>query len=61
MTPANSPDDASRLARALEMVRRNKPASPLPRPSKLASSALLRLEEDNVKQCLHYAREQLTR
>jgi sugar phosphate isomerase/epimerase len=52
--------DARRLAGALEMVRRNKPASPLPRPSKLASRALQRLEEDNVKQCLHYAREQLT-
>jgi sugar phosphate isomerase/epimerase len=51
--------DARRLARTLALVRAHKPPVPLPRPSRLAPSALLRLEEDNVKRSLHYAREQL--
>jgi sugar phosphate isomerase/epimerase len=49
--------DARDLARALAWVRRKQ--QKLPRPGGLSAAALLRLEEDNVKQCLHYARERL--
>ncbi len=49
--------DARDLARALAWVRRKQ--QKLPRPAGLGGAPLLRLEEDNVKQCLHYARERL--
>lgn len=45
------------LARTLAMVRANKPPRPLPRIDHLDRPAQLRLEEDNVKQCLSYAAE----
>ncbi len=51
--------EAIHLARALRMVRANKPALPLPRMDGLDRDAQLRLELDNVKRCLHYAREQM--
>lgn len=51
--------DPIHLARTLRMVRANKPANPLPRMEALDRDARLRLEIDNVKQCLHYAREQM--
>jgi hypothetical protein len=41
------------------MVRAHKPREPLPQPDSLDSAARQRLEEDNVKQCLAYARDQL--
>lgn len=47
------------LARTLAMVRGHKPRKPLPQLDSLDSAARLRLEEDNVKQCLAYARDQL--
>jgi 3-oxoisoapionate decarboxylase len=47
------------LARTLTMVRGNKPRAPLPSPEKSDHNARLSLEEDNVKRCLAYAREQL--
>jgi sugar phosphate isomerase/epimerase len=47
------------LARTLAMVRKHKPPNPLPSPEKLDRDARLRAEEDNVKRCLAYAREQL--
>ena len=47
------------LARALSLVRAHKPSQPLPRPDALDPAGRLRLEEDNVRQCLVYAREQL--
>jgi len=47
------------LARTLRMVREKSSNQRLPRVDKLDSGAQLRLEEDNVKQCLYYARERL--
>jgi sugar phosphate isomerase/epimerase len=45
------------LAHALTMVRAHKPLTPLPQPESLDSSARRKLEEDNVKKCLAYARD----
>lgn len=47
------------LARTLKMVRERRKQGGLPRLDGLDRAAQLRLEEDNVKQSLHYAREQL--
>ena len=47
------------LARTLSLVRAHKIERPLPRPDALDPAVRLRLEEDNVRQCLAYAREQL--
>ena len=47
------------LARTLRMVRAQAGRRELPRLAGLDRAAQLRLEEDNVRQCLHYAREQL--
>ena len=50
---------AFRLARMLRTVREKAGRQPLPRVESLDREAQARLEEDNVKQCLHYARQQL--
>ena len=48
------------LARTLAMVRKNAARlQPLPTFEKLPKDAQLRAEDDNVKQCLNYAREKL--
>ncbi|HEV2380207.1 MAG TPA: TIM barrel protein [Terriglobia bacterium] len=47
------------LARTLRLVRSHPPARPLPQISGLDAEARRRQEEDNVKQCLAYARETL--
>ena len=47
------------LARTLSLVRAHKIERPLPRPDALDPAVRLRLEEDNVRQCLAYARGQL--
>ena len=47
------------LARTLSLVRAHKPERPLPRPDAFDPAVRLRLEEDNVRQCLAYASEQL--
>jgi len=47
------------LARTLAMVRAHRSTQPLPRVSGLDSVARQKLEEENVKSCLRYAREQL--
>lgn len=47
------------LARTLRMVHGQRGRQALPRVAGLPKDAQLRLEEDNVKQSLHYAREQL--
>jgi sugar phosphate isomerase/epimerase len=47
------------LARTLRMVDANARRDPLPKLDSLDKPAQMRLEEDNVKQCLFYAREQL--
>lgn len=54
---AMPPRDARDLARALQWVRAKQ--RKLPRPAGLGAAPLLRLEEDNVKQCLDYARKRL--
>lgn len=57
---ATFPDRNGRyLASALSLVRSHKPRRPLPRLDALGPAARLRLEEDNVKQCLAYARDEL--
>jgi len=47
------------LARTLALVRTHPPAEPLPYTSGLEEAARRRQEEDNVKQCLAYARDKL--
>jgi sugar phosphate isomerase/epimerase len=47
------------LARTLRLVHDHPPADPLPQVSGLEHAARRREEEDNVKQCLAYARERL--
>jgi sugar phosphate isomerase/epimerase len=45
------------LARTLKLVRDHPPAEPLPHLSGLEAAVRRQLEEDNVRQCLVYARE----
>lgn len=47
------------LARALAMVRKHKRPNPLPRVTGLDREAQLRMEMDNLNQCVAYARDQL--
>jgi sugar phosphate isomerase/epimerase len=47
------------LARTLALVRKNKPAKPLPRIDGLDQAGRLRLETESVSQCVAYARDQL--
>jgi sugar phosphate isomerase/epimerase len=47
------------LARALAMVRKNKPAQPLPRVTHLDRETQLRIERDNVARSIAYARDEL--
>lgn len=57
---ATFPDrDGIYLARMLRSVRDRKRRQSLPTVDQLPKSSQLQLEEDNVRQCLHYAREQL--
>jgi 3-oxoisoapionate decarboxylase len=48
-----------RLAELLALVRANAAKKPLPRISELSKEEQLRCEDDNVRQCLKYARERL--
>lgn len=57
---ATFPDrDGVYLARTLRLVRQHPPQGPLPEVSGLEETARRRQEEENVKQCLAYARERL--
>ncbi len=47
------------LARTLRMVRSNKPAKPFPMLDSMDQAGKVKLEADNVAQCLAYAREEL--
>jgi len=47
------------LARMLRLVRANKPAKPLARLDNMDQEARVRLEQDNVRQSVDYARDQL--
>jgi sugar phosphate isomerase/epimerase len=48
-----------RLAELLALVRANAAKKPLPRVSELSKEEQLQREDDNVRQCLKYARERL--
>jgi sugar phosphate isomerase/epimerase len=48
-----------RLAEMIALVRSKAGKKPLPRSSKLSKEEQLQREDDNVKQCLRYAREKL--
>lgn len=50
---------ARRLSKTLRMVRKARVTRPLPMLSTLPKQAQWQLEEDNVKACLHYARERM--
>jgi hypothetical protein len=47
------------LARTLKFVQNHKSAKPLPRASQLSHEQVLKVEEQNVVECLDYARENL--
>ena len=48
-----------RLAEMIALVRSKAGKKPLPRISELSKEERLQREDDNVKQCLRYAREKL--
>jgi hypothetical protein len=48
-----------RLAEMIALVRSKAAKKPLPRTSTLSKEAQLQREDDNVKECLRYAREKL--
>ncbi len=57
---ATFPDLPGRhLARALTLVRDHPPSRPLPRISQLPRDGQLRAEDENVRHCLSFARDQL--
>ncbi len=58
---ATFPDRNGRfLARTLAMVaKESRHLQPLPRYSALPKDARLRIEEDNIRSCMNYAREAL--
>ena len=47
------------LAQALTRVREHPPSRPLPRISQMSRDAQLQAEDENVRRCLAYARDQL--
>lgn len=47
------------LARALSLVRDHPPSHPLPRISHLPPEAQLRAEDENIRRCLDFGRDQL--
>ncbi len=47
------------VARALSFVRAHPPGEPLPRISQLPRQEQLRVEDENVRKCLEFARERL--
>jgi sugar phosphate isomerase/epimerase len=52
-----SPLPARDLAKVLELVRKNKPKQPLWYTSKMSSEAVLKLEDDNNRKCIEFARQ----
>jgi sugar phosphate isomerase/epimerase len=54
-----SPLPGRDLARVLEIVRKNKPKSPLPRLTGMTPEAQLKLEDDNILKSITYARQLL--
>jgi sugar phosphate isomerase/epimerase len=54
-----SPLPGRDLARVLDIVRKNKPKTPLARTTGMSAEAQLKLEDDNVQQSIAYARQNL--
>jgi len=54
-----SPLPGRDLARILQIVRKNKPKSPLPRTTGMSTEAQLKLEDENVTKSINYARQYL--
>jgi 3-oxoisoapionate decarboxylase len=54
-----SPLPGRDLAHVLEIVRKNKPKSPLPRLTGMSPEAQLKLEDDNIQKSIDYARQYL--
>lgn len=48
------------LARTLSLVRNRKGSHPLPRTTGLSTAEQLKLEDENVRQCINYARTRLS-
>ncbi len=55
-----SPLPGRDLAKILEVVRKNKPRTPLPRLTGMSLQAQLKLEDDNVRKSVNWARENLS-
>jgi sugar phosphate isomerase/epimerase len=56
---SSSPLPGRDLARVLDIVRKNKPKSPLPRLTGLSAEAQLKLEDDCILKSIDYARRNL--
>ena len=54
---AYSPLPGRDLAKVLELVRKNKPKQPLWYTSKMSPEAVLKLETDNNRKCIEFARQ----
>ena len=54
-----SPLSGRDLAKVLNIVRKNKPKTPLPRITGMSLEAQLQLEDDNVRKSIAYARQHL--
>ena len=54
-----SPLPGRDLAHMLDIVRKNKPKSPLPRTTGMSPEAQLKLEDENIAKSLDYARKYL--
>ncbi|HMC62806.1 MAG TPA: sugar phosphate isomerase/epimerase family protein [Candidatus Solibacter sp.] len=55
-----SPLPGRDLARVLDIVRKNKPKSPLPRTTGMSAEAQLKLEDENVGKSIAWARQNLS-
>lgn len=55
-----SPLPGRDLAHVLDIVRKNKPKDPLPRTTGMPAEAQLKLEDDNVRKSIEYARKNLS-
>jgi sugar phosphate isomerase/epimerase len=53
---AASPLPGRDLARVLDLVRKNKPKSPLPYTSRMSPEEQLKLEDENIQKSIQYAR-----
>jgi sugar phosphate isomerase/epimerase len=54
-----SPLPGRDLAHVLDLVRKHRPKTPLPRTTGMSAQAQLKLEDDNVRKSIDYARQNL--